>query len=96
MWELPSITKECPHRSNYVLVSLDVDGCPIHSLPKYHLGIHHSCKGEGVFIALNGIGVVDVLVHFYTSFLENITIAMMQIGLVGNAMLPVARMWKNP
>jgi hypothetical protein len=65
---------------------LDVDGPPIHLLPKHHLGIHHSQNGEEAFIALKKRGVVDVLAHLYIQFLENWPFTTMQVGLVRLAM----------
>jgi hypothetical protein len=73
---------------------LDLDDLPIHLLPKHHLGEHHSCNGQGVFIVLKKFGVVNVLAHLYTPYLENGPFAMMQIGLVRNAMQPMAVMWE--
>jgi hypothetical protein len=75
---------------------LNVDGCPIHSLPNHHFGIHHLRNRKGAFVVLNGRSVVDVLAHLYTLFFENGTIAKMEIGLVGNVMLPIAGVWKSP
>jgi hypothetical protein len=65
---------------------LDVDGLPIHLLPKYHLGIYHSRNGKRAFIGFKKFGVVDVLAHLYTLSLENGPLAMVQIGLVCNVM----------
>jgi hypothetical protein len=51
---------------------------------------------KGAFVVLKKRGVINVLVHLYTPFLENRPFAMMQVGIVSLVMIFVSVLWKIP
>jgi hypothetical protein len=65
---------------------LDLDEPPNHLVLKHHLGVYHLHNGEGAFFAFKKWSIIDVLAHLYIMFLENGPLAMMQVGLIRNAM----------
>jgi hypothetical protein len=86
MYELLASWNELLLGRNHVRLRLDLDGLPVHRLLKCHLRIHHSCNGEGDFVALHIHDVIDVLAHLHRPILENKPFVMRQIGLVCMAM----------